>query len=76
LLPGGPFDAERVPASPGRKHLKAMPSRRTVAETIRRYLGDLVRGDLGPSLKYRVPTVNDIIGQALPVSMLLGCVWV
>ena len=53
-----------------------MPSRRTVAETIRRYLGDLVRGDLGPSLKYRVPTVNDIIGQALPVSMLLGCVWV
>ncbi|MEA3337818.1 MAG: ABC transporter permease [Chloroflexota bacterium] len=32
----------------------------------------LIRGDLGPSLRYRSQTVNDIIGQALPVSAQLG----
>jgi oligopeptide transport system permease protein len=34
--------------------------------------GGLIRGDFGPSLKYRSHTVNDIIAQGLPVSMTLG----
>jgi oligopeptide transport system permease protein len=73
--PGGPFDRERAPASPEiEKHLNEKyhlndPFWKQYA----RYLGDLMRGDLGPSLKYRNHTVNDIIAQALPVSMLLGC---
>ena len=73
--PGGPFDRERTPASPEiEKNLKAKyhldePFWKQYA----RYVGDLARGDLGPSLKYRNHTVNDIIAQALPVSMLLGC---
>ena len=33
-----------------------------------RYLGDLLHGDFGPSLKYRDHTVSDIIGQALPAA--------
>lgn len=37
-----------------------------------RYLGSLVQGDFGPSLKYRNHTVNDIITQGLPVSLALG----
>ena len=32
----------------------------------------VVEGDLGPSLKYRNHTVNDIIRQGLPVSLALG----
>ncbi|MGI8967274.1 MAG: ABC transporter permease, partial [Limisphaerales bacterium] len=32
----------------------------------------LITGNLGPSLKYRNHTVNDIILQCLPVSLLLG----
>ncbi|MDB6024810.1 MAG: Binding-protein-dependent transport system inner rane component [Verrucomicrobiales bacterium] len=32
----------------------------------------LINGDLGPSLKYRNHTVNDIVKQCLPVSMTLG----
>ena len=74
--PGGPFDRERTPASPEiEKNLKAKyhldePFWKQYA----RYLADLARGDLGPSLKYRNHSVNDIIAQALPVSMLLGCV--
>ncbi len=34
--------------------------------------GGLVRGDFGPSYKYRNHSINDIIGQALPVSVVLG----
>src|ERR1043166_1501920 len=72
--PGGPFDRERKPASPeierqlaAKYHLDLPPWKQYL-----RFLGDLARGDFGPSLKYRNHTVNDIIAQALPVSMLLG----
>jgi oligopeptide transport system permease protein len=37
-----------------------------------RFLGDLVQGDLGPSLRYRGRSVNDIIKDSLPVSAQLG----
>jgi oligopeptide transport system permease protein len=74
LAPGGPFDRERRPASPeierqiqAKYHLDE-PKWRQYG----RFLWDLAHGDLGPSLKYRNHTVNDIIGQALPVSMALG----
>ena len=72
--PGGPFDRERKPASPeierqinAKYHLDEPKWKQYL-----RFLGDLARGDFGPSLKYRNHTVNDIIAQALPVSMLLG----
>jgi len=72
--PGGPFDRERAPASPEiERNLKA---KYHLDEPLRkqylRYLGDLAHGDFGPSLKYRNHTVNDVIAQALPVSLLLG----
>lgn len=74
LAPGGPFDSERAPASPeierairAKYHLDEPLLRQYV-----RYLGDLMRGDLGLSTKYRNHTVNDIIASALPVSMTLG----
>lgn len=72
--PGGPFDRERAPASPeierqirAKYHLDE-----PLAKQYLRFLGDLARGDLGPSLKYRNHTVNDLIAQGLPVSMALG----
>ena len=37
-----------------------------------RYLGGLVRGDLGPSYLYRDYTVAELIGNAPPLSMQLG----
>ena len=37
-----------------------------------RYLGGLLRGDFGPSFRYRNHTVGEIIAQALPVSFALG----
>jgi oligopeptide transport system permease protein len=37
-----------------------------------RYLGNLLRGDLGPMLHARHQTVNDVVAQAWPVSIQLG----
>lgn len=37
-------------------------------------LGGVLAGDFGPSYKYRDFTVNDIVGQSLPISMTLGAV--
>ncbi len=72
--PGGPFDRERKPASPeierqinAKYHLDEPKWKQYLRRS-----SDLARGDFGPSLKYRNHTVNDIIAQALPVSMLLG----
>ena len=74
LAPGGPFDRERAPASPEIE--RALRAKYHLDEPLLqqyvRYLGDLVRGDLGVSTKYRNHTVNDIIAQALPVSLTLG----
>jgi oligopeptide transport system permease protein len=74
VAPGGPFDKERKPASPEiEKQLKAkyhLDKPLPVQYWI--YLKGLLRGDLGPSLKYRNHTVNDIIVQGLPISLALG----
>jgi oligopeptide transport system permease protein len=73
VAPGGPFDKERkLPAEIERNinakyHLDWPIWKQYVA-----YLGDLGHGDLGLSLKYRNRTVNEIVAQALPVSMTLG----
>ena len=37
-----------------------------------RYLGDVIRWDFGPSLKYRDRSVNEMIDNGLPVSATLG----
>jgi len=74
LARGGPFDKERKPASPDiERNLQAKyhldePLWRQYG----RYIGGVMVGDFGPSLKYRNHTVTDIIKQALPVSLTLG----
>ncbi len=42
--------------------------------TKERMFGGVLTGDLGPSFKYRDYTVNQIIGQSLPISIALGTV--
>src|SRR5579885_821652 len=74
LAPGGPFDRERAPASPEiERNLRAKYHLdEPVWKQYLEYLRDLAHGDFGVSLKYRNHTVNDIIAQGLPVSILLG----
>src|SRR3984957_12528089 len=74
LAPGGPFDTERKPASPEiARNIKAKYHLdEPIWKQYGRYLGDLLHGDFGVSLKYRNHSVNDIIAQGLPVSATLG----
>ncbi len=72
--PGGPFDRERAPAS--KEVEAALKARYHLDESLGRqylrFLAGLATGDLGPSFKYRHHSVNDILAQALPVSLTLG----
>jgi oligopeptide transport system permease protein len=74
LVPGGPFDRERAPASPevernvrAKYHLDEPVLRQYL-----RYLGGICHGDFGPSLKFRDRSVADIIAEGLPVSLSIG----
>ncbi len=74
VAPGGPFDRERKAPSPEVE--KRLQARYHLDEPVwkqyGRYLGALLRGDLGPSLKQRSYSVNEIIAQGLPISLALG----
>ena len=74
-VPGGPFDQERVVQPAIKKELeKKYHLDEPLWRQAVRYLGDLCRGDLGPSLKRPGQTVGEILGQAFPRSALLGTV--
>lgn len=73
FVPGGPFTAEKAIPPEILKNIEAhygldQPLWRQYLT----YLGRIVRGDLGPSFKYSNRTVNEIIGDKLPVSLELG----
>jgi len=73
LAPGGPFDSEKSVTPEIRRNLEAyygfdQPLYRQYLD----YLSRVIRGDLGPSFKYPNRTVNELIGEAFPVSVELG----
>jgi oligopeptide transport system permease protein len=74
LMPGGPFDRERQPASPEiERHLLAKYHLdEPFLKQYLRYIAGIVHGDFGPSMKYRNHSVSDIIKEGLPVSLSLG----
>jgi len=73
LAPGGPFDQEQpLPAEIEANLEAAYGLDQPLAVQYGRYLRGLLRGDFGPSFKYRDFTVTELIGQGLPVSLTLG----
>jgi oligopeptide transport system permease protein len=71
--PGGPFDAERKLPPSIEKNVKAKYHYdEPLHMQYLRYLGGLVRFDLGPSLKLQGRSVNEIIREAIPYSLALG----
>ena len=71
--PGSPFSTERhIPAPILAELEKKYHLHGSFAEQYGDYLADLFHGDLGLSTQYRNRTVNEIIAQSLPVSMVLG----
>lgn len=74
-IPGGPFDRVGDKTLPPEivANLEAKYDLdKPVWQQYLDFLWDLLHLDLGPSFAYRNRTVNDIIGQALPVSAQLG----
>ena len=73
LSPGGPFDGERkIPEAIEKALLAKYKLDGTLWEQYSGYMGDLMRGDLRLSTKYRNRTVNEILAQTLPVTLCLG----
>src|SRR5215475_11523383 len=73
IAPGGPFDRERiVPPEIEARLIHAYHLDEPLWKQYLRYLGDLVRGDFGPSLKYKDFTVTELIAGGFPVSLRLG----
>lgn len=73
LAPGGPFDTERILdplilANLNRAYNLDAP----LWQQYLTFLGNLARGDLGPSFTKRDFTVNELFRVGLPVSMLIG----
>ena len=71
--PGGPFTQEKAVTPEILRNLEAHYGlNKPLWQQYLDYLGNLLRGDLGPSFKYANRTVNEIIGDKLPVSAELG----
>jgi oligopeptide transport system permease protein len=73
VAPGGPFDRERiVPPEIEARLAHAYHLDEPLPLQFLRYLGDLARGDFGPSLKYKDFTVTELIWGGFPTSLRLG----
>ncbi len=73
LAPGGPFDKERVVRPEIEAALKhAYHLDEPMPMQFLRYLGNLLRGDFGPSFQYKDFTVTELIWGGFPVSLRLG----
>ncbi|MFQ5549390.1 MAG: oligopeptide ABC transporter permease OppB [Woeseia sp.] len=71
--PGGPFDAERaLPPDIEANIARAYHLDEPLVQQFARYLGGVLKGDLGPSYRYRDYTVSELIGNAIPISLQLG----
>jgi len=71
--PGGPFDSERrLPPSIEANIEAAYHLDESLPQQFYRYMQGVVRGDLGPSYRYRDFTVSELIADAIPVTMKIG----
>ncbi|MBT8107361.1 MAG: oligopeptide ABC transporter permease OppB [Gammaproteobacteria bacterium] len=71
--PGGPFDDERTWSPEVEANFKAKYNLDDpLPQQYLRYVGGLLRGDFGPSLRYVDRTVSELIGVAFPYSLKLG----
>ena len=74
LLPGDPFMNEKIPVSVQEKQRAYYGLDRPVAEQYFIYMGNLLKGDLGVSIKFVGRSVWDIIREFFPVSAKLGLI--
>src|SRR5450631_393172 len=73
--PGGPFDQEQtLPPEIMANLQSAYGLDQPILVQYGHYLGALLRGDFGPSFKYKDFSVTELIGQGFPVTLELGAI--
>jgi oligopeptide transport system permease protein len=73
VAPGGPFDSEMLVPADIKANLNAKYHLdETVLQQYFRYLSQVAVFDFGPSIQYKDWTVNELIGQGMPVSLTIG----
>ena len=73
IAPGGPFDKERsLPPEIEANIMHAYNLDKPLLEQYFDYVGNMLRGDFGPSFKFRDFTANDLIFGGFPTSLQLG----
>jgi oligopeptide transport system permease protein len=73
LAPGGPFDQEQALPPAIRANLDAAYGLdQPLLTQYGRYLSDVVRGDLGPSFRFKDFRVTELIAAGLPLSLTIG----
>src|ERR1700689_3313641 len=71
--PGNPFATDKQVAPETRERQNAYYHlNEPIYVQFGYYMSSIARGDLGPSLKYKDQTVNEIIGQGFMPSFVLG----
>src|SRR5512146_876771 len=71
--PGSPFDMDRKLSPEIERNVREQYGmNKPLAQQYLDYVGGVLRGDLGPSLKYRDKTVLQILKENYPVSLKLG----
>ena len=74
LLPGDPFMNEKIPVSVQEKQRAYYGLDQPVFRQYLTYMGNLIQGDLGTSIKFVGRSVWDIIREFFPVSAELGVI--
>ncbi len=73
LAPGGPFDSDRALPPEIEKNINAAYDLdKPLVEQYLIYLGRILKGDFGPSLKIRDFSVGELVASGAPASMELG----
>src|SRR5579872_5117410 len=74
LAPGGPFDTEKATTPEIKQAIeKQYGLNKPVWQQYLDYMGNLLRGNLGPSFKYEGWSVTELLAGSFPVSLELGC---
>lgn len=71
--PGGPFESSRkLPPEIEKNMMARYGLDRPLGQQYLAYLGGVLRGDLGPSMKYQEKSVTQIIAEGFPTSLTIG----
>ena len=72
LLPGDPFTDEKMPIEIKERMMEYYGLNDPWLKQYTTYMGNLLQGDLGYSLRYKNRSVNNILGDAFPLFCRTG----